>query len=62
MKNIAITIGILCAFVLYIASSSPDDLVIDQEGNIVGAFNHVREAAQGKSFWEDQLKFAESEL
>ena len=62
MKNIAITIGILCASLLYIAFSSPDDLDIDERGNIVGAFNHLRETAQGKSFWKDQLKFAESEL
>jgi hypothetical protein len=49
------------AFIVFIIfifklTSSPGQIVVNQEGEIQGLFNMLRESVQGKRFWRDQAK------
>jgi len=55
----------LCLIALvtaYFYFSSPDDIVINGDGEINGFINKGREFVQGPSFWDDQLVLIDNEI
>lgn len=54
--------GVFALLIAYIGLSSPVKVVIDEQGKIKGLVNEAREALQGKSFWETQLRLVQKEI
>lgn len=53
-------VAVLCMGYLYI--SSPGEVVVEENANVIGLFNKARESIQGKRFWKNQLIEVENEL
>ena len=53
-------VAVLCMDYLYI--SSPGEVVVEENANVIGLFNKARESIQGKRFWKNQLIEVENEL
>lgn len=47
---------------VYISSSSPNEVVVDESGAIHGTLNNARAALQGRQFWENQRQQTKLEL
>jgi len=48
--------------VSYLLFSSPEKVVVDVHGDVIGVSNKSRELLQGKSFWNEQLQEIDKEL
>lgn len=59
---LTLTSAAVLAFIVYIATSSPDHLVVTEHGEIIGITNIARAALQGRQFWQEQAKVAKAEL
>lgn len=62
MKKTAILFTLAALIILYLFYSSPDNVAINEKGEIKGFINKARASLQGKGFWKDQLLTIKSEL
>lgn len=62
LQKLKISGGLIALAFLYLYFSSPEKVVVDEQGNINGLINNARESIQGKAFWRNQLIKVSSEL
>jgi len=62
LKKIKIGGGLIAAVLLYLYFSTPENVVVDEHGNINGFINNARELIQGKAFWKNQLSEVNFEI
>ncbi len=55
-------LGILTVIALVLVFESPDSVVVDPSGRVVGTVNILREKVQGQRFWWNQLQVLDEEL
>lgn len=62
LQKLKIGGGLIALAFLYLYFSSPEKVVVDEQGNINGLINNARESIQGKAFWRNQLIKVSSKL
>lgn len=62
VRNIAWIIGIGALVGAYVVFSSPDEIVVNDSGEVEGILNKIRANVQGGRFWIDQLDLLNADL
>jgi hypothetical protein len=62
IKTLVLLVGVNLGLVGYLAFSGPHEIRVTPHGEIIGFGGKLKEFAQGREFWVNQLQLVESEI
>jgi hypothetical protein len=62
MKKIVIVLGVIAVYILYLAYSESNEIVINKNSEITGIIRKLQKYAQEDDFWKRQLVLVKHEL